>query len=479
MQIIVTDLFPKVLFTALFTVVFALVASAQTAADVDAVVQKMIDAKAIPGAGIAVVREGKVVLAKGYGAADVEAGKPVNEKTAFQIASVTKQFTAAGILLLAEDGKLELDDTFGKYVPDVPAKWRGITIRQLLNQVSGIPNYTAVGKLVIEKPYTKTEILDLVKDLPLVFEPGTKWAYSNTNYFLLGMVIEKASGRSYPQFMNDRIFKPLGMTSTFVNTSGSKIRNATAGYDHAAGKWEKAKLVDPSQPFAAGAIVSTPADMGKWAVAIGQGKLLKKASWDEAFASGTLADGKRTGYGFGWRSGKVGETAFIGHSGGIEGFGSFIVRFPVEDLSVVVLANTASGSSELLAFDIAGVFLPKVAAFQAAQSEAKNVAAIADADPKTTKYLRGVFDAMVRGEGDPANFSAEMQKFMFPDNIKQLKGPLGSQGPIRSFDLLTAENADGSKRRVYRVTFESGMKVRATFGIDIQGKITGANVRPE
>lgn len=145
MQIEVKNLFAKVLFLALLTVASGALTSAQTAADVDAVVQKVIDAKAIPAPGVAVVRDGKVILAKGYGAADVEAGTPANENTAFQIASVTKQFTAAGIMLLVEDGKLKLDDVLGKYVPDVPAKWSSVTIRQLLNQVSGIPNYTAGG----------------------------------------------------------------------------------------------------------------------------------------------------------------------------------------------------------------------------------------------------------------------------------------------------------------------------------------------
>ncbi len=129
--------------------------------------------------------------------------------------------------------------------------------------------------------------------------------------------------------------------------------------------------------------------------------------------------------------------------------------------------------------DIAAVYLPKVAAFQAAQLAVKNVAAIADTDPETTKFLRGVFEGMVRGEGDPALFTAEMQKVMFPERIKQLKGPLGSQGPLKSFELLTAENPDGTKRRIYRATFESGLKARVSFTLDAQGKIAGSNVRPE
>jgi CubicO group peptidase (beta-lactamase class C family) len=477
MKVAAKNLFALGSFLALVS--YGVAVHAQTAADVDRVVQKLVDGKKVPAVGVVVVRDGKIILAKGYGMADIEGTMAANENTAFQIASVTKQFTAAGIMLLVEEGKIKLDDPLRAYLTDVPTKWGGVTIRQLLNQTSGIPNYTATGKLVADKVHTHADIIGMVKDVPPNFEPAAKWAYSNTNYFLLGMVIEKVSGRSYPEFMAERIFKPLGMTSTVVNTSGLKIKNAAMGYELAGGNWKKVNMVDPSQPFAAGAIVSTPADMAKWALAVGEGRLLKKSSWDEAFASGKLADGKETGYGFGWRWGKLGETTVVGHSGGIDGFGSYIGRFPTENLSVVVLANTASGNSELLAYEVAGVFLPKVAAALAAQNAAKNVAAIPDTEPETTKVLRGVFEGMVRGEGDPANFSAEMQKFMFPDNIKQLKGPLGGQGPIKSFELLTAEAADGNKRRVYRATFESGIKVRVIIVQDSQGKIAGANVRPE
>jgi CubicO group peptidase (beta-lactamase class C family) len=482
MYSIAKNLFIKALFLTLLAIAFTLPSLAQTTADVDAVVQKVIDAKIVPAAGVAVIRDGKVVLTKGYGLADMDSNTPANENTAFQIASVTKQFTAAGILLLVEDGKLKLDDTLGKYVTEVPDAWKGVTIRQLLNQISGIPNYTAMGKLVNNKTYSPSEIIDIVRDSPMRFEPGTQWEYSNTNYFLLGMVIEKVSGKPYPDYMRERIFKPLGMSSTVVNTSGLAIKNAATGYNFTGGKLVKAGLDDPSQPFAAGAIVSTPVDMAKWAIAVADGKLLKKASWDEAFAQGKFKDGKLSNYGFGWEVGKLGETAYLAHSGGIAGFGSYHIRFPADKLSVVVMTSTP-GRATALAQDVAGVYLPKVAATiaaqKAAQEAARNAAPIADGEPELTKFHRGIFEGMVRGEGDPAQYTVEMQKIMFPDRIKQLKGPLGTQGAIRSFDLLSSEMVDGLKLRIYRATFESGIKVRVILGTDAQGKIGGANVRPE
>ena len=480
MQLVVRNLLARVLFLAF--VAAAVGVQAQTAVDVDAVVQKAIDAKIIPGAGVAVVRNGKVLFTKGYGLADFDAGTPASEKTAFQIASVTKQFTAAGIMLLVEDGKIKLDDTLGKYLPDVPAKWGGVTIRQLLNQISGIPNYNAGERLDGNKIYTKAEIIDLMRDVPMTFEPGTRWEYSNTNYFLLGLVLEKVSGKPYAEYMRERVFKPLGMDSTVVNSKGLALKNAASGYSPAKGKWTRTEIGDPGLPYAAGAIVSTPADMARWAVAVGEGKLLKKASWDEVFASGKTADGKPTNYGFGWHAAKLGETGYLYHSGGIAGFGAYHARFPADNLSVVVMTNTV-GTSTQIANDIAGVYLPKFAAALSAEAKAReaarNAKAIEDTDPETTKFLRSVFEGMLRGEGDPALFDAEMQKFLFPDRIKQLKGPLGGQGPIKNFELLTAENPNGSKVRRYRVTLESGMKVRVLFTLDPQGKIAGASVRPE
>jgi CubicO group peptidase (beta-lactamase class C family) len=481
MHLSVKNLFARTSVLGLLAVALAAHAWAQTAADVDAVVQKAISSKNVPAAGVAVVRDGKVVLAKGYGSADIEGSIAANENTAFQIASVTKQFTAAGILLLVEESKIKLDDPLGKYLSDVPAKWSGITIRQLMNQVSGIPNYTAGGKLISGKNYARAEIIDIVKEVPVHFEPGARWEYSNTNYFLLGMVIEKVSGKAYPEYMHERIFKPLGMDATLINTSGLKIKNAAMGYDLKGEKWERANLDDPSQPFAAGAIVSTPVDMAKWAIAVSEGKLLKNTSWDEAFAPYKLTGGNPSNYGFGWEIGKIGETSYLAHSGGIAGFGSYHVRFPAENLSVVVLTN-AAGRATGLAMDVAGVYLPKVAATlsaqKAAQEAARNAAPIADTELATTKFLRTVFEGMLKGEGDPPNFSTEFQKFLFPDRIKQLQGPLGGQ-VLKTFDLMAAETGDGGKRRQYRGTFESGMKIRVFFTVDPQGKISGTNVRPE
>jgi hypothetical protein len=168
----------------------------------------------------------------------------------------------------------------------------------------------------------------------------------------------------------------------------------------------------------------------------------------------------------------------LGHSGGIAGFNSFIARFPNESVSVVVLVNRNSRVPEGLALDIASLYIPKLAAVLAAQKAAAP-ATIADADPETTKFLRGAFDKMLSGDISPDLFDAQMQKLLFPDNVKQLKQQLGEQGGIKSFDLITSENTAAGKRRVYRITFQTGMKLKGSFFLDPQGKIAGAGFRPE
>ncbi|MCA1623556.1 MAG: serine hydrolase [Acidobacteria bacterium] len=462
----------------LLIVMFSVFAPAQTVANVDSMVQKWIDAKMIPGASVAVVRDGKIILAKGYGVADVETGTMANEHTAYQVASLTKQFTAAGIMLLVEDGMVKLDDPLGKYLPDLPEHWNSVTVRQLLNQVSGIQNYAASRKIVPDKNYTQAEILGFVRDIKPLFEPGAKWHYSNTNYFLLGMIIEKVSGKSYPDFMRERIFKPLGMNSTTVNTSGLKIKNAALGYKLENANWQKTTLGDPSQPFAAGAIVSTAADMAKWALALSKGKLLKKSSWDEIWTLAKLSDGKATIYGFGWEISKIYGTNYIGHGGKISGFSSYIARFPYDNLSIVVLVNNAEVRKELIAFDIAGLYLPKVEAALGAENAARNAVPIEDTDPATTKFLRETFEKIIAGDVDQNVFSPEMQTELFPDNIKQLKLILGSQRAIKAFDLIKAETTQSVKSRHYRATFEK-MKVRLNFTINAEGKISRAIINPE
>lgn len=460
-----------------FSVFGLMPACAQTSSSVDNLVQKQINDKKIVGASVAVVRDGKILTLKGFGYENIENKIPATENTRFAIGSLTKQFTAAGVMLLVEDGKVKLDDAVGKYLPALPEKWRGVTVRQLLNQTSGIKNYTAVEPpLEPTREYKPEEIISRVADQPLEFAPGTKWAYSNTNYFLLGLLIEKISGASYAQFMRQRIFEPLKMTETFVNEKGLQLKNRAAGYESGKEGFQTTAQTDPSLPFAAGAIISTAADLIKWDAVLTNDKLLKRRSLDEIFTAGKLTDGSKTRYGMGWIVSKIGGIDLTSHNGSTRGFNSNITRFPSEKLTVIVLLNSSGTQAEKLAFDIAGLYLPAVAATLAERSQPTEK--IADTDEATTKFLRETLEKLAAGEDVKNRFTADAQAFLFPDEIKGLQELLGKSGSIKSVELLANDVLPQGKRRIYRVAFANSV-VRFTFFVAADGKISGINFRPE
>ena len=201
---------------------------AATAAKVDEVVRYEMEKRQTPGVAVAVVKDGRVVLAKGYGLANVELQVPVKTETVFQIASVTKQFTAAAIMMLVESGKLTLDDKVGKYITNAPASWSGITIRHLLTHTSGLTDYP--DGFDYRHDYTEDELIKAIESVPLAFQPGEKWEYSNAGYVTLGVVVRKVTGKFWGDFLQENIFKPLGMTTARVISEASIIPNRSSGY---------------------------------------------------------------------------------------------------------------------------------------------------------------------------------------------------------------------------------------------------------
>ncbi len=251
---------PKPLFakSAVALLLLGLSLATALADGVDEYVQKQLETRHIPGVSVAVVKDGRVVMAKGYGVANVELSVPANENTVYQLASVTKQFTATAIMMLVEAGKLSLDDKVTKVLDGLPAAWSEVTVRHLLNHTSGIKSYTSVPSFfaTARKDYQKEEIIKLVADAPLEFAPGEKWNYNNTGFFLLGLIIEKVSGKDYGAFLHERIFQPLGMTSTRVNDLKEIIRNRAPGYAWQNGTLRNGEYLSPTQPYSAGALVS-------------------------------------------------------------------------------------------------------------------------------------------------------------------------------------------------------------------------------
>jgi CubicO group peptidase (beta-lactamase class C family) len=327
------------------TATLAAAAPARAASDLttqlDAIVAPHFPADA-PGAAVLVRKGDEVLLRKSYGMANLELAVPMRAENIFRLGSVTKQFTAAAIMMLVEAGKLSLDDDVRKYVPDFPAKSAPVTLAALLTHTSGVPNYTdqpAFHKRSRED-LSHEELLATFKDLPLEFAPGERWRYSNSGYYLLGLVIEKVSGKRYAQFLDEHIFKPLKMTQTSYGDDERIIPGRVAGYDHDGEGFVNAEFISMKLPFSAGSLVSSVDDLARWDRAISDGKLLKKASWARIFTAAKLKDGSATHYGFGWSIGALEGHRVVLHGGGIPGFTTAIVRLPEDRVVAVVLCNS-------------------------------------------------------------------------------------------------------------------------------------------
>lgn len=447
-------------------------AQARTQA-LDAYVEQTLATHKLPGASIAVVKDGQVVVAKGYGLSNVEAATKATENTVYQLASVTKQFTAAAILMLVEDGKLSLDAKVTELLPGLPAAWAPVTIRHLLSHTSGIKSYTDVfgaEKTPDDKVFTSAGIVALVADAPLQFTPGERFAYCNTGYYLLGLVIEKVSGKKYADFLAERIFTPLGMTSTGLDDYADARPQRAKGYLLADGASKPAPHTHPSQPFAAGALVSTVVDMAKWDAALNARKLLKPASYDAMWTPFTFNDGKKSGYGFGWQLEPYRTRPRQAHGGGITGFSTFISRYPEEKVTVIALVNQGGNGGGLLANGVAEIYVPGL----------KELAPkpITDADPETTAFLKKVIAAAAGGTADEGWFTPQFRSFMFPDRIKQGPQMMGRFGPLQGFALMEESTRDGLRVRAYRSTFGS-TNLRTTFTLAPDGKIAGLMVQPD
>lgn len=330
---------------------------AALAARVDTIAQAAMAAEHIPGLSIAVLRGADTVVLRGWGYANVELRAPATPWTVFRIGSVTKQFTALAIMQLAEQGRLSLDDSLQRFVPTFPTPGRRITIRHLLNHTSGIPSYTSIGRAWSDKmrlDLSHDSLLALVKDRTPDFLPGERFLYDNTGYYLLGMVIEAASGQTYAQYLAQHLFTPLGLGGTSYCESRPIIEGRATGYQvDSSGAVVHADFLSMTQPYAAGSLCSTAADLVTWQRALAGDRLVRSGGYATMSTSGRLNNGTATGYGFGLGASAPNGHRQIGHSGGINGFSSMLSAYPDDSLIVVVLANSEDANTGRIAQRIA------------------------------------------------------------------------------------------------------------------------------
>jgi CubicO group peptidase (beta-lactamase class C family) len=333
---------------------------------VDAAVEAQRKAQKIPGVALAICRDGMVVKASGYGLANVELNVPVTPETIFQTGSVGKQFTSMAVMMLVEQGKIGLDDRITKYIRESPAAWKDVTVRNLLTHTSGIADYSGeqgtMGKGVIDfrKDYTEEQLIQAFANMPMDFAPGEKWSYSNTGYVLLGVIIRSATGRFYGDFLREKIFEPLGMSSTRIISEADIVSHRSGGYLLVNGEWKNQEWVAPTlNTTADGALYTNVLDLAKWDAALGEHKLIKQSSYEEMWTPVKLNDGKTYPYGFGWEVTIKNDHRVLAHDGAWQGFTMEIMRYVDGRLTVIVMTNLDSHNStpEKIVEDVANIYL--------------------------------------------------------------------------------------------------------------------------
>lgn len=422
----------------LLSVVFPLSAQTYSATDYDAVMAATFPDDG-PGATVLIAKKGEIIYQKAFGKADLELDVTMRPDHIFRIGSITKQFTACAILKLAEDGKLALDDEITKFLPDYPTQGHKITIKHLLHHTSGIKSYTGMEKWTPEihrKDFTPQEMVDFFKDEPMDFAPGEKMKYNNSGYFLLGYIIEKASGLDYGNYIETTFFEPLGMNSSSYDRTEEIIPNRASGYGASENSYANAPYLSMTQPYGAGSLLSTVSDLNTWYQAVVSGKVITPEHFKKATTPATLNSGEKTDYGFGWGLGETEGSPRFGHGGGIFGFLTASEYFTEEEVFVTVFSNCNCNDPGGVALQLGKMAIGKY----------KPVETVELPDGQLQTYV-GKYELM------PGFFVTITQ------NGKQLKGQATGQG---SMDLKAFEAHNFANEA-------AGIKIR--FNPDTDGKV--------
>ena len=342
----------------------------QLSAEVDAAVLQQMKEEQIPGVGLAVVRDGRIVKAKGYGLANIEVGAPVTPETVFDAGSISKQFTATAILLLAEEGKLGLDDSIAKYFPEAPPALKAVTIRHLLTHTSGIPDVSdgtdethgVKGVVDFHREYTEDELAGAYLAQPLDSQPGTKWNYCNACYDLLGFLIHRVAGKPYGDFLRERIFAPLGMTTTRVFSYADIIPNRASGYGLVDGAWKNAPRWWSQSILsgAAGGLWMNVLDLAKWDAALYSERIIKRSSLEAMWTPVPLDDGSAYPGGMGWFIASAKGHRLVFHTDGGPGDSGVISRYLDDRLTIIVMTNLGAHHTDVMKIigKVAEIYLP-------------------------------------------------------------------------------------------------------------------------
>ncbi len=446
------------------------------AREVDEFVAAEMRRQQMPGAAIGIFRKGQVLIAKGYGDSNIEHQVPVTSETVFQSGSVGKQFTAVAVMLQVEDGKLSLDDSITKYFTDAPESWRPITVRHLLTHTSGIQDYFdglwngGTDVFDVRRDYTEEEMTKAIYGLPLEFEPGSRWHYSNTGYVLLGYLVRRVSGRFYGDVLKERVFAPLGMRTARVISDEDIVPNRAAGYRLVNGEIKNQEWYAPSvNTTADGSLYFSLADFAAWDRGLRSGAILSAESWAQIHAPVRLSSGKSYPYGFGWSIDESNGGPWFHHSGSSQGFRAYISRYRKDDLTIVVLANLIDAEPSRFVDGIAAIFDPAIAKIRPATP-------IPDSDPATAARVRGLLDAVAGGKLPEQQLRYANRGFL--ELIGGYAQLLQTLGALERLELLDRRELGDDRVSTYAAHFGS-RTLRVQVALAPDDRIADLYIEPE
>ena len=425
---------------------------------IDAYVADVVERKGLNGLALAIVRDGKIVLAKGYGKRSLETGAPVETETPFAAGSVTKQFACACILLLAEEGKLSVDDKVAKYFPDLTRAGE-TTLYQLMTHTSGYPDYYPLDFVDrrLKKPIAVDSLIREYAGGKLDFEPGARWSYSNTGYIILGRVVEKVAGEPFGEFLRKRILVPAGMAHSAFERSGTDPSRASGYLPFALGPPEPATPEAEGWLYAAGGLFASAPDIARWDIALMEGKILKAESIKLMTTPVTLKDGRTHDYGCGLNVRRDGGETILAHGGAVSGFRATNILVPRTKSAVVVLINDEQ-SDPAIAQAIVGLMtrdetpadLPKIAG------------------PSARDAALEFFKAMQAGELDRSKLGEEFSVYLTDERVKAASSRLKPLGEPTKVEVVGVNERGGMEVASIRLTFKSvvlkGLLYRSTDG---------------
>lgn len=409
---------------------------------VDSLVKLEMQKQNIPGISVVVVRDGKIDYVKGYGYSNLEHKVAVKPETVFQSGSVGKQFAAFAIMLLVEDGKIGLDDKLTKFFPAAPASWNSITVKNLLTHTAGFGEYA--DDFNYRADYTEDSLFNIISKIPLRFAAGEKSVYSNAGYVTLGLIISKVTGKFYGEFLKQRIFDPLGMTTARIISEYDIIPNRAAGYQMVNGEIKNQDWVSPSiNTTADGSMYVTALDMAKWEAGLNAGKLLKKESYELIWSPVKLNDGSGFPYGFGWWIDTLQGKKIIEHNGTWQGFESTIKKYPQQKMAVIVFANLRRANTNRIATRILQLYQPELII--------PKLKAIKDNEPKITALVKEFVVKLIDNKLTPDLFTPEYGQSFIPRSGRP-SAHLKSLGNFIGIELLNRKDGE-NESKVYHYRF--------------------------